>query len=194
MTWRPFRDLVLSGPLQLGDLGLRLLELHDSPRHILGRLDHAQAFAAVLRTAHVVAVARRAVADDAPVLVLADLARLAPDAQAFPLSAKTGEGIPILRGYLKERMGYQGPAEGTFTARRRHLDAIDRAAALAPATDDARAMRSRLKTLTAQYADLGACLDRLLSDIRSGKVGLKLYRQVKVYVEPGTGKLKEGLD
>lgn len=66
--------------------------------------------------------------------------------------------------------------------------------ALAPATDDARAMRSRLDTLTEQYADLGACLDRLLRDIRSGTVGLKLYRQVKIYKDPETGRLVADLD
>lgn len=45
------------------------------------------------------------------------------------LSAKTGDGMDSLRHYLKQRMGYQGPHEGMFTARRRHLDAIGRAAA-----------------------------------------------------------------
>jgi tRNA modification GTPase len=44
------------------------------------------------------------------------------------LSARTGEGLGTLRTYLKQRMGYRGVSEGTFTARRRHLDAIDRAA------------------------------------------------------------------
>ena len=66
--------------------------------------------------------------------------------------------------------------------------------ALAPAGDDARAMQSRLDTLTAQYADLGGCLDRLLSGIRSGQVGLKLYRQVKIYKDPETGRLVADLD
>ena len=45
------------------------------------------------------------------------------------LSARTGEGLEGLRVYLKQRMGYQGVTEGTFMARRRHLDAIDRSAA-----------------------------------------------------------------
>jgi tRNA modification GTPase len=44
------------------------------------------------------------------------------------ISARTGAGMEGLREYLKQRMGYQGPSEGMFTARRRHLDAIDRAA------------------------------------------------------------------
>lgn len=55
-------------------------------------------------------------------------------------------------------------------------------------------MREKLATLTEQSADLGGCLDALMDGIRAGRIGLKLYRQVKVYVEPGSGKLKEGLE
>lgn len=45
------------------------------------------------------------------------------------LSAKTGEGIDLLRKFLEQSMGYQGSGEGSFMARRRHLDALERAAA-----------------------------------------------------------------
>ncbi len=45
------------------------------------------------------------------------------------LSAKTGSGIDLLRQHLKQSMGYQGHGEGSFMARRRHLDAISRARA-----------------------------------------------------------------
>ena len=43
------------------------------------------------------------------------------------LSAKTGEGIELLRDHLKKIMGYTGLTEGVFLARRRHLDALTRA-------------------------------------------------------------------
>ena len=43
------------------------------------------------------------------------------------LSAKADLGINVLREHLKTCMGYQSTAEGGFLARRRHLDAIDRA-------------------------------------------------------------------
>ena len=43
------------------------------------------------------------------------------------LSAKTGEGIDLLKQHLKQCMGYQQKNEGQFIARRRHLDAIDTA-------------------------------------------------------------------
>ncbi len=43
------------------------------------------------------------------------------------VSAKTGAGLDSLRQHLKDCMGYQSSGEGTFMARRRHLDAIERA-------------------------------------------------------------------
>ncbi|WP_308874483.1 tRNA uridine-5-carboxymethylaminomethyl(34) synthesis GTPase MnmE [Thiothrix subterranea] len=41
------------------------------------------------------------------------------------ISAKQSLGIDALRAELKTRMGYQGEAEGTFMARRRHLQALE---------------------------------------------------------------------
>jgi tRNA modification GTPase len=43
------------------------------------------------------------------------------------LSAKQGQGIEELRHYLKDRMGRNTQLEGGFIARRRHLDALQRA-------------------------------------------------------------------
>jgi len=43
------------------------------------------------------------------------------------LSAKSGEGVVELRNHLKACMGFTGTTEGGYTARRRHLDALDRA-------------------------------------------------------------------
>lgn len=45
------------------------------------------------------------------------------------LSAKTGTGIDLLREHLKSIMGYGGEAESSFTARQRHVDAIEKARA-----------------------------------------------------------------
>ncbi|MEE8482832.1 MAG: tRNA uridine-5-carboxymethylaminomethyl(34) synthesis GTPase MnmE [Acidiferrobacterales bacterium] len=45
------------------------------------------------------------------------------------VSAKTGAGLDKLRQHLKDCMGFQASGEGTFMARRRHLDAIERAQA-----------------------------------------------------------------
>ena len=51
--------------------------------------------------------------------------RLRRDDSIF-LSAKSGEGLPLLRAKIKEVVGYQ-PAEGQFLARRRHIQALDTA-------------------------------------------------------------------
>lgn len=43
------------------------------------------------------------------------------------VSAKTGAGLDALRAHLKDSMGFQPAGEGGFIARRRHLEAIERA-------------------------------------------------------------------
>lgn len=43
------------------------------------------------------------------------------------LSAKTGEGVDALRLHLKECMGFSSNQEGGFMARRRHLEALEKA-------------------------------------------------------------------
>ncbi|HEY6621398.1 MAG TPA: GTPase, partial [Steroidobacteraceae bacterium] len=43
------------------------------------------------------------------------------------LSAKSGAGLDLLRAHLKNRAGYRSGDSGAFSARRRHLDALDRA-------------------------------------------------------------------
>jgi tRNA modification GTPase len=43
------------------------------------------------------------------------------------ISAATGAGIDALKHHLKTIMGFNGSGEGGFTARRRHLDALERA-------------------------------------------------------------------
>ncbi len=53
------------------------------------------------------------VLQDAPVPVIA-------------VSALTGAGMTALREHLKHAIGYQGSSGGDFSARRRHLDALDR--------------------------------------------------------------------
>ncbi|OBW91679.1 tRNA uridine-5-carboxymethylaminomethyl(34) synthesis GTPase MnmE [Gallibacterium salpingitidis] len=44
------------------------------------------------------------------------------------LSAKTQQGIQLLKEHLKESIGYQTVTEGGFLARRRHLEALNKAA------------------------------------------------------------------
>jgi tRNA modification GTPase len=49
------------------------------------------------------------------------------DPPTVAISAATGSGLDDLRAHLKDCAGYQGSGEGEFIARRRHLDALDRA-------------------------------------------------------------------
>ncbi len=52
---------------------------------------------------------------------------LSTDTPIVRLSAKTGEGVDSLKAHLKAVMGYAATTEGRFSARRRHLDSLDRA-------------------------------------------------------------------
>jgi len=47
--------------------------------------------------------------------------------ECLGISAKSGLGLDDLKKHLTDVMGYQGAAEGGFTARRRHIDALERA-------------------------------------------------------------------
>lgn len=48
--------------------------------------------------------------------------------QMISLSAQTHDGVQLLRDHLKQAMGFQTGMEGGFLARRRHLDALEKAA------------------------------------------------------------------
>jgi tRNA modification GTPase len=50
------------------------------------------------------------------------------DTAVIELSAKTGAGMDLLRQHLKHCMGYSEDSESGFSARRRHVSALERAA------------------------------------------------------------------
>ncbi|TGD72794.1 tRNA uridine-5-carboxymethylaminomethyl(34) synthesis GTPase MnmE [Mangrovimicrobium sediminis] len=60
-----------------------------------------------------------------------DISALGPTIEEFEtfttvrLSARTGDGLELLKTHLKQSMGYAG--EGSFSARRRHLQSLDEA-------------------------------------------------------------------
>ncbi len=83
-----------------------------------------------------IAEARREIGDDATLTVIqnkVDLVsqepgRLEMDGlTVIRLSALTGEGVPVLIEHLKAIAGFGGEVAGTFSARSRHLDALQRA-------------------------------------------------------------------
>ena len=52
--------------------------------------------------------------------------RIPNDVPVIPLSALTGRGLAELRQHVKSKAGVDGIGEGSFVARRRHLDALRR--------------------------------------------------------------------
>ncbi len=61
---------------------------------------------------------------------------LADGTMEIACSAETGAGLELLRAHLKRCAGYTGAAEGEFSARRRHLDALRRTQAHLTAASD----------------------------------------------------------
>ena len=55
--------------------------------------------------------------------------RLPAEPCAVAISARTGAGVEVLKDRIKELAGYRDTGEGTFTARRRHVEALERARA-----------------------------------------------------------------
>ncbi|MGO1618073.1 MAG: tRNA uridine-5-carboxymethylaminomethyl(34) synthesis GTPase MnmE [Oceanisphaera sp.] len=47
--------------------------------------------------------------------------------KVYPISATSGLGVEALKEHLKDCMGFQSGVEGSFSARRRHLDALHHA-------------------------------------------------------------------
>ena len=72
------------------------------------------------------------------------------------ISALTGEGIDELIAHLQALAGYDAAAPGTFSARRRHLAALERA-------------RARL---VAARAQLGAALELAAEELRGAQSAL----------------------
>ena len=53
--------------------------------------------------------------------------RVESETDTFAISAKHKTGVDELIGFLQASMGFQGQEEGLFSARRRHLDALEKA-------------------------------------------------------------------
>lgn len=50
-----------------------------------------------------------------------------PDRSKIYLSVKTGEGMELLKAHLKQSIGFEAETDDVFTARRRHIDALNKA-------------------------------------------------------------------
>ena len=130
--------------------------------------------------------ARREFGADKPVTILQNKVDLvSKNAESFEhegvtiirISALTGEGIPILREHMKSLAGFGGEVSGAFSARSRHIDALQRAEssirsaqkelfgnkALELVSEELRAGQSALSELTGAISS-----DDLLGEIFSG--------------------------
>jgi tRNA modification GTPase len=97
-------------------------------------------------------------------------------------SAETGAGLGLLREHLKHCAGYTGAAEGEFSARRRHLDALRRARTQIAAAsgifsetgsaelmaEDLRQAQQTLGEITGEFSS-DDLLGRIFSDFCIGK-------------------------
>jgi tRNA modification GTPase len=109
-----------------------------------------------------------------------DLTGAAPraDEQVQPpriyLSARTGAGVDLLRAHLKSRAGYLGAESGVFAARRRHLDALQRARTLidsaARASRESRGLELFAEDLRLAQAALGEITGEVTSEELLGAI------------------------
>lgn len=87
------------------------------------------------------------------------------------LSARTGAGVELLRQKLLESAGWQAAGEGAFTARARHLDALDRAAAhLAAARESAGQLELFAEELRLAQATLSEITGEFSADDLLGEI------------------------
>ena len=90
------------------------------------------------------------------------------------ISAKTGQGIDALRERIRQLAGYKNLGEGAFTARRRHLDALQRAAqhfeSGRQALNESRAGELLAEELRLAQQDLGEITGAVTSDDLLGRI------------------------
>jgi tRNA modification GTPase len=90
------------------------------------------------------------------------------------LSARTGAGIDLLRAHLQTRAGHRGADAGVFSARRRHLDALERARGLvdsaARARGEARGFELFAEDLRLAQAALGEITGEVTSEDLLGAI------------------------
>jgi tRNA modification GTPase len=97
---------------------------------------------------------------------------MADDIEALRVSARTGEGIDALIAHLHAVAGFTADAPGTFSARRRHLDALERARAklAAARVQIGGALELAAEELRQAQAALGELTGELTSDDLLGEI------------------------
>jgi tRNA modification GTPase len=100
-------------------------------------------------------------------------ARSNPEFREVGVSALTGAGVPDLKEQMKAAIGFEAQ-EGVFSARRRHLDALERAQAAllhgAEALETAGAAELLAEDLRVSHACLGEIVGAVSSDALLGEI------------------------
>jgi tRNA modification GTPase len=90
------------------------------------------------------------------------------------LSAQSGAGVPLLRAHLKAAAGYRDAEAGALSARRRHLDAMDRARmhveSAAERLEDARSFELFAEELRLAQRALGEITGEFTSEDLLGEI------------------------
>ena len=116
---------------------------------------------------------------DVPVTVVhnkIDLCEQLPQKRegGIDLSAKTGEGLEALRQHIRKLAGYENLGEGAFTARKRHLHALERAAVHfatgRTALEETRAGELLAEELRLSHQALGEITGAVSSDDLLGRI------------------------
>ncbi len=137
-----------------------------------------------------VQAARAAIGDEVPFTVLANKVDLIDEAPRLAvhdgvpvirLSALTGAGTDALIAHLKEVAGLGPEVAGTFSARRRHVDALARVRGLLIGCADGAERRARADGRASAHGASGAQrADRRADERRSARRDLRdvLYREI----------------
>jgi len=121
--------------------------------HDLTRLDATEYRAADIEIQRAMAQKLPAHVEIVDIWNKADAAQLAAPAEGVLLSAKTGLGLDVLRQRLLTVAGWQPAAEGLFTARERHVQAL-------------REVAAHLENAGLQLAQQAQALDLLAEELR----------------------------
>jgi tRNA modification GTPase len=94
---------------------------------------------------------------------------------AIPISAKTGQGVDVLKQEILKSVGWSGSQEGAIVSRRRHLDCIERAAEHIAKSEQFAAngnnsLELLAEELTLAQNCLGQITGKLLPDDLLGKI------------------------
>ena len=107
---------------------------------------------------------------DTPVLLVwnkIDLAPPPPGSTGVAISALTGAGLPELRERLKTVAGYRSGDAGAYSARRRHLDALDRARRLVQSAESRIAERAAFELVAEELRLSQQALGEITGDVTS---------------------------